>query len=188
MIRLFKKKENPIFNFKDGTPIYQVLEEDLAKVPAQKILDIQEHLNYIALIGVDKYKYKGYLSKVKELALEAIDGKASSIATIISLTDNIEMGLETHINKIQEINVMMFDTFYYLEGEDYTKSDRRYFEKKRNLLESDPITASFFFQNHKDIFTHYGNILNGAIQVAALQTALIKELKEKIYSDISKEP
>ena len=183
LYRLFKKKQQAEHTFKGGVAIYKVRDEDMAKVPAKKILDIQEHINYIALLGVDKHRYQAYLNKVVELCKEAIDGKKSSIADIISLTDNVRIGMLEHQDKIAEINIMMFDAFFYLDGEDYTKIDGDAYIKKKNLLNSDPISAAFFFQNHKNIFTNYGIILNGAIQVAALQAALVSEIKAQIFSD-----
>ena len=183
LFKIFKKKRQAEHTFKGGVAIYKVRDEDMAKVPAKKILDIQEHVNYIALLGVDKHRYQAYLNKVVELCKEAIDGKKSSLADIISLTDNVRIGMLEHQDKIAEINIMMFDAFFYLDGEDYTKIDGDAYIKKKNLLNSDPISAAFFFQNHKNIFTNYGIILNGAIQVAALQAALVSEIKAQIFSD-----
>lgn len=185
LFRVFKKKQQAEHTFKGGVAIYKVRDEDMAKVPAKKILDIQEHINYIALLGVDKHRYRAYLDKVVELCKEAIDGKKSSLADIISLTDNVRMGMLEHQDKIAEINIMMFDAFFYLDGEDYTKVDVDAYIKKKNLLNSDPISAAFFFQKHKSIFTNYGIILNGAIQVAALQAALVSEIKAQIFSNTS---
>ena len=116
LFRIFKRKQHAEHTFKGGVAIYKVRDEDMANVPAKKILDIQEHVNYIALLGVDKHRYKAYLDKVVELCKEAIDGKKSSLADIISLTDNVRMGMLEHQDKIAEINIMMFDAFFYLDG------------------------------------------------------------------------
>jgi len=59
------------------------------------------------------------------------------------------MGMLEHQDKIAEINIMMFDAFFYLDGEDYTKVDVDAYIKKKNLLNSDPISAAFFFRSTK---------------------------------------
>ena len=59
------------------------------------------------------------------------------------------MGMLEHQDKIAEINIMLFDAFFYLDGEDFTKIDADAYIKKKNLLNSDPISAAFFFRSTK---------------------------------------
>ena len=54
----FKKKINKyadhIFTFPNGKKLYQIKEDYFEKLPAKKLLWIQENSNYLAYLGVSK--------------------------------------------------------------------------------------------------------------------------------------
>ena len=183
-----RKKDKPIKVLSDGTCFYKVKEDMKHKIPAQKILNIQECMNYIALIGVDKHVYFASVEAIKGYCKKAIDeNKVSEVLNIQTVCDNLEKGVSKQMYSINDVSVMLLDAFFYLDGEDPFVYDYNTYLKKKSIAEKYPIEMNFFFQNHKDIFNNYGSILNGAIQISALQSALINEVRESMFSNTSKE-
>lgn len=176
--KLFKKANTML---PDGTLVYFVPSDKMHKLPVQKILNIQEALNYISLIGVDKHTHKEAISRIKTNIITYIDSKdTNKLLDALTYLDHINSNLDTHTSTISSVNAMVFDLFYYLDGEDPYKYSESTLNKKKELITKYPMECVFFFQKKEveEIIKNYGLTLNGAIQISALQSALIRELKD----------
>lgn len=184
---IFKKKKH-IKMLPDGTYVYCVDEDKMHKLPIQKILNIQEALNYISLIGVDKHTHSEAIKRIKDNIVKYMDSKEINLLLdAMTYIDYIDGNMDKHNNTIATVNAMVFDLFYYLDGEDPFVYSEDTLNRKKELLKKYPLEMSFFFRKTEvtTFMRNYGLTLNGGIQIAALQSVMLRELRESHSSQIS---
>jgi hypothetical protein len=181
MFNILKKRIEPFHTFPNGVKVYKVPENKHHKIPAKKILSILEMYNYIALLGVDKYKKIAIDDYIKDTIRDYLDDKKkkSELSNIVTVIETAGNALADSISKITDITAMQFDCFYYLGGEDPYNPKENRLEEKAKLLKEYPLDTVFFFKNQDDIISSYGSILNGAIQIVALQSALVAAIQNQ---------
>ena len=181
MFSIFKKRIEPFHTFPNGVKIYKVPENKHHKIPAKKILSLIEMYNYVALLGVDKGTKEAIDEYNKETIRGYIDGnkQKSDLLNIITVIDTAGAALGDKLSKLNDITAMQFDCFYYLDGEDPYNPKENRLEEKAKLLKEYPLDTVFFFKNQDDIISSYGSILNGAIQIVALQSALVAAIQNQ---------
>lgn len=188
-MNLFKKKETPFHIFPNGVKVYEVPQAKHHKIPAKKILSLLEMYSYIAMIGVEPHKKKAIDDYIKDTINGYIDGNKSKsdLAEILTVINNGNIATTETMNKLHDITAMQFDCFYYLDGEDPYNAKESNLEKKVKLLKEYPLDTVFFFKNQDSIIQSYGSLLNGAIQIVALQNALVKTIlgQESILTNTS---
>jgi len=194
----FKRKKkndigNLIFTFPDGKKLYQVKDEYLEKLPAEKLRTIQENANYIAYLGVSKHTLIEGQKMVKIAAYEARvlaagRDKANTIDKIddiIKLQEQMEVTRQMYDGTNETILVSTFDLFFFFEDENPLTWSHETLERKRKYLNEYPLFRSFFFQKVNDYMGVYKNILQNVINYALIQTQIQEIAKELSHTDIS---
>lgn len=181
MFSIFKKRIKPFHTFPNGVKIYKVPENKHHKIPAKKILRLIEMYSYVALLGIDKGTKDAIDEYNKETIRGYIDGnkQKSDLLNIITVIETAGAALGDKLGKLNDITAMQFDYFYYLDGEDPYNPKENRLKEKAKLLKEYPLDTVFFFKNQDDIISSYGSILNGAIQIVALQSALVAAIQSQ---------
>jgi hypothetical protein len=65
-----KKYCDLFYTFPDGTKLYKIKDSYIEKLPAKKLLSIQENSNYIAFLGISKSMLEASQNKCERLSVE----------------------------------------------------------------------------------------------------------------------
>jgi len=189
IFKRFKKAHRAgklIFTFPDGRKVYQIKDEYLEKLPAQKLRTIQENANYIAYLGVSKHTLIEGQKMIKNLAYEAraLSGtrdrtKAQEkIDDLIRITEQMEVTRQMYDGTNETILVSTFDLFFFFDDEEPFEWSEETLERKRHYLNEYPYFRSFFFQKASAYMGDYKDILLNVINFALVQTQ-IQELAKQ---------
>jgi len=201
-LNIFKRKFTAkkycdfFYKFPDGTKIYKLKEDYFEKLPAKKLLSIQENSNYVAFLGISKSMLEASQEKIERLSIEAeiLTEKRSKNAEILAKQKEVTEAIRAqkvtkteYDNTISTILLSVFEMFFYFENEPLFASDVEFWtEKKRDYLNKYPSLRGFFFKSLEsftsDLKITYSNVINLAVAQTAIQE-LIKQLASTNLSD-----
>lgn len=197
ILNYFKKKTKPqgkhIFTFPDGRKLMQINDEDLERLPSEKLRTIQENANYIAYLGISKHTLIEAHKMVKNTAYEArvLAGGRDKAATqnkiddIIKVIEQMDITRTTFDGINETILVSTFDLFFFFEDENPFTWSTESLERKRKYLNDYPFFRSFFFQKASEYMGDYSSILSNATRYALAQTQAQEIVRRLEFTNIS---
>lgn len=196
MINIFKKKIDRygthIFTFPNGKKLYQVKEDYFEKLPAKKLLTIQENSNYIAYLGISKATLEVGLNKLKEKAYEAKshvkDRDKTQLEFILEeqvrLIEQMQTNRKEYDGTSEAILVSLFDLFFYFDDDDIFEFSEQSMERKRFYLNEYPYFRSFFFQRLNAYMMAYKITLENCIHYALAQSTIQEVVRDLSLTNI----
>jgi len=192
-----KKFCDLFYTFPDGTKIYKLKDDFVERLPAKKLLSIQENTNYIAHLGVSKSMLEYSQEKIERLSIECeilTERKAKHteiLAKQKELTSHIKAQKLTkseYDNTISTVLISTFDMFFYFEKEPlFTNDNDFWIEKKREYLDKYPSFRGFFFKSLKSYLTDLKLTYTNVINFAVTQTSIQEFIKQLKYTNIEDE-
>ena len=186
-----KKYCDLFYTFPDGTKIYKIKDSYIEKLPAKKLLSIQENSNYIAFLGISKSMLEASQDKCERLSIECeimIERKAKHtdiLAKLKELTTTIQaqkISKSEYDNAISTVMLSIFEMFFYFEKEPLFVNDEFWTEKKRELLNKYPSLRGFFFKSLENYTTDLKVTWHNATNLAVAQTSIQELIKQLVYT------
>jgi hypothetical protein len=187
-----KKYCDLFYTFPDGTKIYKLKEDYFERLPAKKLLSIQDNSNYIAFLGISKSMLEASQEKIEKLAIEIevmIGNKAKHSELLPkqqALLQHIraqKVSKSEYDNTISAILLSIFDMFFYFEKETLFYSDEFYLEKKREYLDKYPSLRGFFFKSLESFMNPLKVTFENAINFAVAQSATQELIKQLAFTN-----
>lgn len=196
---LFKKKDtnlkygNHVFTFPDERKLYQIKEDYFEKLPAAKLISIQENSNYIAFLGISKSTleagHRMIKDKIFEIGILAQKRDKSELNKTIEDAKKLIEGIDTTRKEYDGTNevimVSTFDLFFFLDGENIFEKTEETMELKRHYLNTYPYFRSFFFRKLNDFLSDYKVTFQNSINISVTQTAIQEVVKDLSLTDLS---
>ena len=185
-----KKYCDLFYTFHDGTKIYKIKDSYIEKLPAKKLLSIQENSNYIAFLGISKSMLEASQDKCERLSIECeiLTEKKAKQAEILAkqkeLTSTIQaqkISKSEYDNAISTVMLSIFEMFFYFEKEPLFVNDEFWTEKKRELLNKYPSLRGFFFKSLESYTTDLKVTWHNATNLAVAQTSIQELIKQLAY-------
>lgn len=186
-----KKYCDLFYTFPDGTKIYKIKDSYIEKLPAKKLLSIQENSNYIAFLGISKSMLEASQDKCERLSIECeiLTEKKAKHAEILAkqkeLTSTIQaqkISKSEYDNAISTVMLSIFEMFFYFEKEPLFVNDEFWTEKKRDLLNKYPSLRGFFFKSLESYTTDLKVTWHNATNLAVAQTSIQELIKQLAYT------
>lgn len=186
-----KKFCDLFYTFPDGTKIYKIKDSYIEKLPAKKLLSIQENSNYIAFLGISKSMLEASQDKCERLSIECeiLTEKKAKHAEILAkqkeLTSTIQaqkISKSEYDNAISTVMLSIFEMFFYFEKEPLFVNDEFWTEKKRELLNKYPSLRGFFFKSLESYTTDLKVTWHNATNLAVAQTSIQELIKQLAYT------
>jgi len=186
-----KKYCDLFYTFPDGTKLYKIKDSYIEKLPAKKLLSIQENSNYIAFLGISKSMLEASQNKCERLSVECeilTERKAKHteiLAKQKELTATIQaqkISKSEYDNTISTVMLSIFEMFFYFEDEPLFVNDEFWTEKKREYLNKYPTLRGFFFKSLKNYTTGLRFTWDNAINLAVAQTSIQEFIKQLAYT------
>ena len=186
-----KKFCDLFYTFPDGTKIYKIKDSYIEKLPAKKLLSIQENSNYIAFLGISKSMLEASQDKCERLSIECeiLTEKKAKHAEILAkqkeLTSTIQaqkISKSEYDNAISTVMLSIFEMFFYFEKEPLFVNDEFWTEKKRELLNKYPSLRGFFFKSLENHTTDLKVTWHNATNLAVAQTSIQELIKQLVYT------
>jgi len=186
-----KKYCDLFYTFPDGTKIYKIKDSYIEKLPAKKLLSIQENSNYIAFLGISKSMLEASQDKCERLSIECeiLTEKKAKHAEILAkqkeLTSTIQaqkISKSEYDNSISTVMLSIFEMFFYFEKEPLFVNDEFWTEKKRDLLNKYPSLRGFFFKSLENYTTDLKVTWHNATNLAVAQTSIQELIKQLAYT------
>ena len=186
-----KKYCDLFYTFPDGTKIYKIKDSYIEKLPAKKLLSIQENSNYIAFLGISKSMLEASQDKCERLSIECeiLTEKKAKHAEILAkqkeLTSTIQaqkISKSEYDNAISTVMLSIFEMFFYFENEPLFVNDEFWTEKKRDLLNKYLSLCGFFFKSLDSYTTDLKVTWHNATNLAVAQTSIQELIKQLAYT------
>jgi len=186
-----KKYCDLFYTFPDGTKIYKIKDSYIEKLPAKKLLSIQENSNYIAFLGISKSMLEASQNKCERLSVECeilTERKAKHteiLAKQKELTSTIQaqkISKSEYDNAISTVMLSIFEMFFYFEKEPLFVNDEFWTEKKREYLNKYPSLRVFFFKSLESYTSDLKITWDNAINLAVAQTTIQELIKQLAYT------
>ncbi len=191
-----KKYCDLFYTFPDGTKIYKIKDSYIEKLPAKKLLSIQENTNYIVRLGVSKSILEVSQEKIERLSIECeimTERKAKHteiLAKQKELTGYIKaqrLSIAEDSNTTSTILLSIFEMFFYFEDEPLFVNDEFWTEKKRDLLNKYPSLRGFFFKSLENYTTDLNITWKNVTSFAVAQTTIQEFIKQLKYTNTEDE-
>lgn len=175
--------------FPDGTNIYRIKTEYVMMIHSERNRVIEEYLNYIGWLGVEKETIDAGLKNMiklndemmlKPYEAESVTSRDKHHSIANNLLDRTPKAFTANRDNINK----MYQMFYVLEGEDFRTVNKEFDKKKIELIERYPEYLPFFFQRLSKVTEHLGITWRNAIQIA-MGTLMIKKQVSEIIDDLS---
>lgn len=164
--RLFSKKQKRelpvlhVYTFKSGEQLFTYRQEDFGKVSSRYYRNIMEATNYLQTFLLTKNEWESAVNGCKNIITNSLDStnmkdRTQALIDINSTFDWFISKAQGLKNTNEIILEIMFCMFYILEEEKETGYSEIYNKKKVDLLNSEPDTRDFFFQNLKKNITSF---------------------------------
>ncbi len=186
-----KKYCDLFYTFPDGTKIYKIKDSYIEKLPAKKLLSIQENSNYIAFLGISKSMLEASQNKCERLSVECeilTERKAKHteiLAKQKELTSTIQaqkISKSEYDNAISTVMLSIFEMFFYFEKEPLFVNDEFWTEKKREYLNKYPSLRVFFFKSLESYTSDLKITWDNVINLAVAQTTIQELIKQLAYT------
>jgi|DEB19_MinimDraft_2_1074335.scaffolds.fasta_scaffold00304_13 hypothetical protein len=186
-----KKYCDLFYTFPDGTKLYKIKDSYIEKLPAKKLLSIQENSNYIAFLGISKSMLEASQNKCERLSVECeilTERKAKHteiLAKQKELTSTIQaqkISKSEYDNAISTVMLSIFEMFFYFEKEPLFVNDEFWTEKKREYLNKYPSLRVFFFKSLESYTSDLKITWDNAINLAVAQTTIQELIKQLAYT------
>jgi len=186
-----KKYCDLFYTFPDGTKLYKIKDSYIEKLPAKKLLSIQENSNYIAFLGISKSMLEASQNKCERLSIECeilTERKAKHteiLAKQKELTSTIQaqkISKSEYDNAISTVMLSIFEMFFYFEKEPLFVNDEFWTEKKREYLNKYPSLRVFFFKSLESYTSDLKITWDNAINLAVAQTTIQELIKQLAYT------
>jgi len=186
-----KKYCDLFYTFPDGTKLYKIKDSYIEKLPAKKLLSIQENSNYIAFLGISKSMLEASQNKCERLSVECeilTERKAKHteiLAKQKELTSTIQaqkISKSEYDNAISTVMLSIFEMFFYFEKEPLFVNDEFWTEKKREYLNKYPSLRVFFFKSLESYTSDLKITWDNVINLAVAQTTIQELIKQLAYT------
>jgi len=186
-----KKYCDLFYTFPDGTKLYKIKDSYIEKLPAKKLLSIQENSNYIAFLGISKSMLEASQNKCERLSVECeiLTEKKAKHTEILAkqkeLTSTIQaqkISKSEYDNAISTVMLSIFEMFFYFEKEPLFVNDEFWTEKKREYLNKYPSLRVFFFKSLESYTSDLKITWDNAINLAVAQTTIQELIKQLAYT------
>ena len=192
-----KKYCNLFYTYPDGRKVYKLREDYFEKLPARKLLSIQENSNYIAFLGISKSMLEASQEKCERLSIECemlAEKKAKHTEILVKqkeLTGAIRaqrVSKSEYDNAVSTVLLSIFEMFFYFEKEPlFAKDDEYWTELKREYLNKYPTLRGFFFKSLESYLSDLKITYNNAINLAVAQTSIQELIKQLTYTNLSED-
>ncbi len=189
-----KKYCDFFYTYPDGTKIYKLRDDYIEKLPAQKLLYIQENSNYIAFLGISKSMLEASQERCERLSIECeiLTEKKAKHTEILAKQKELTVAIRAqklskseHDNAISTILISIFEMFFYFEKEPLFAKDAEYWtELKRDYLNKYPSLRGFFFKSLESYLTDLKITFNNDINLAVAQTSIQELIKQLSHTNI----
>lgn len=192
--KLFPKKPSGslpvdhVYTFETGERLYTYKAEDYQKIHSRYYKGVQEATNYIKTFMMTKTDWIKSVDKCMEAveySLSASNQKTRNkylTDVLLTLADykKLAAGLK---NADQALLEELFCMFYLIDDEKTTGYSDIHNQRKRELLQSDPIMADFFLTNLKQNLKDFFPISDASIEAVLMD---MMKAREKMYLDLQK--
>jgi hypothetical protein len=165
MFKLLRKRKankygKHIFTFPNGERLFQLKEDYFERMPAKKLMFIQENSNYIAFMGVSKATLEAGHRMIKDHAYQITalsefkdkEKMRTKCMDLVKLVDQIDTTRLEYDKTNEVIMVSLFDLFFYFDNENPMEWSEETLERKRHYLNTYPYFKSFFFSEVERLY------------------------------------